>query len=104
MMRLANFMTAMVVGAAMSAGLASAQQPGLPDGPGKEQVLKACTACHTITQVTDQRKSQADWSDTVDQMIARGAQVADPDYPVIVQYLSKNLGTTSAAPASPAKP
>ncbi|WP_419815319.1 hypothetical protein [Glacieibacterium sp.] len=102
-MRLATYLVPLAFGAMMSAGFASAQEPALPDGPGKEQVLKSCTACHAITQVTEQRKTQADWADTVDQMIARGAQVADPDYQMIVQYLAKNLGPTPAAGAAPAK-
>ena len=99
-MRLVTYLVPLAIGVAMSAGLASAQEPGLPDGPGKAQVMKACTACHAITQVTEQRKSQAEWADTVDQMIARGAQVSDPDYTVIVQYLGKNLGTAAPAVAA----
>ena len=98
-MRITNYLVALAVGAVTIASSASAQEPGLPDGPGKAQLMKSCTACHAISQVTEQRKSQADWSETVEQMIARGAQVADPDVPVIVAYLAKNLGPTSAAGA-----
>ena len=98
-MRVSTYLAGLAIGAAMTAGAALAQDAALPDGPGKQQLLKSCTACHAINQVTEQRKTQAEWSDTVDQMISRGAQVADPDYPVIVAYLSKNLGPTAAAPA-----
>jgi mono/diheme cytochrome c family protein len=96
-MRSSTYLAALAIGSAMLAGVASAQE--LPNGPGKEQLLKSCTACHAINQVTDQRKSKAEWADTVDQMIARGAQVEDPDYQVIVAYLAKNLGPAAAGSA-----
>ena len=90
--------------AASLAGAAVAQEPALPDGPGKEQIVTACTACHAITQVTSQRRSQASWADTVDQMISRGAQISDADYPIVVDYLTKHYGTAPAGAAPAAKP
>ena len=88
-----------------SAGPALAQDAPLPDGPGKQQIMTACTACHAITQVTSQRRSPASWADTVDQMISRGAEVSEADYPVVVAYLSKHYGTApAAAAAAPTKP
>jgi hypothetical protein len=31
-------------------------------------------------------------------MISRGAEVSDADYPLIVDYLTKNFGAAAAAP------
>ena len=82
------------------AGAGLAQEPGLPDGPGKDKIMEACTACHAITEVTNQRRAAPAWADTVDQMIARGAQVSDADYPVIVEYLGKHFAPAGTAPTA----
>jgi len=103
-----TFIFPVVLGATMLVASAVAAQTAgsaLPDGPGKTQIETACTACHDISQVTSQRKTAAEWGDTVDQMIARGAQVSDDDYPVIVKYLGKNFAPAgAAAPAAAAAP
>lgn len=96
-MRIVMFLHLGSVAGVALAGAAIAQDPVLPDGPGKEQITTACTACHAITQVTSQRRSQASWADTVDQMVSRGAQVSDADYPIVVGYLAKHYGTAPAA-------
>jgi hypothetical protein len=67
----------------------------LPDGPGKTQVIEACSSCHAITQVTSQARSITLWAEIVEQMIARGAPVSDDDYPVIVKYLGKYFAPAS---------
>ena len=86
------------------AGVAVADEPTLPDGPGKAQVMQACSTCHALTQVTSQARSVAQWADTVEQMIARGAPVSDEDYPVIVKYLGKYFAPARQPTASLALP
>jgi mono/diheme cytochrome c family protein len=81
------------------AGTVQAQANELPDGPGKAIVQRACAACHPITQVTSQRRPASQWADTVDQMISRGAQVSDTDFPTVVDYLGKYFGP----PATPVR-
>ena len=82
--------------------IASAQSSdgGLPKGPGHDQVETACSACHAPDIVAGQAKTKEQWAEVVDQMIARGAAVADADYGPIVDYLTRNFG--AAAPAAPA--
>ena len=101
---LAKLIVAAGLGMGALAGAVHGQEPTaaeLPDGPGKAQVMTACTACHAITQVTSQVHTKPQWAELVDQMIARGAAVSDEDYPVIVEYLGKNLAP--AASTAPAK-
>lgn len=81
---------------------ATAQTDDLPEGRGKDKVLQACGGCHELARVTAQRRSKAHWNETVDDMIARGAQVADVDYDDVVAYLGKNFGL--AVNSSAAKP
>jgi hypothetical protein len=38
--------------------------------------------------VSAQRKTRADWADTVTQMVASGAQVSDADFDKVVSYLA----------------
>jgi mono/diheme cytochrome c family protein len=62
-----------------------------PPGEGQAEVRAACGPCHAITVVTSARKSESEWASTVDAMITRGALVADVEYDVIVDYLTRNF-------------
>jgi hypothetical protein len=64
-------------------------QVPLPDRPGREKVVSACTACHTPRYVLEQpplpRKT---WEAEVDKMRKTyGAPVLDEDVAAIVDYL-----------------
>ena len=65
----------------------------LPEGEGKAEVALACSSCHDLRQVVTQKKSSANWSDTVRKMVsAYQAPVDKDDFQVVVTYLSKNFG------------
>ena len=72
---------------------ASIQAQDLPDGPGKDLVMRVCTACHEATRITSKKKTKEEWSDLVDKMAARGAMATDEEFETIVAYLAKNFGT-----------
>jgi cytochrome c553 len=93
------------------AGAAAQDTTGLPDGPGKDVVLKMCTACHGTEQFTSRRASPDDWAATVQLMVSRGAEGSDQDIDVVTKYLSKNFplppaqpAPSTPAPATPATP
>ena len=65
---------------------------GLPDGPGKEAVVRVCGSCHDIAQATSMRGSEKDWKDMIDLMVDRGASGSPEDFKNILSYLSKNFG------------
>jgi cytochrome c5 len=62
----------------------------LPDGPGKDRLIAVCATCHDPRIVMGQKHDQGEWSELIDQMIARGAQVSDADHEAIATYLAKN--------------
>src|SRR5262245_6289963 len=66
---------------------ASAQ---LPDGPGKEQVMKVCGACHQAERSASVRLTKEGWEEVIADMIKRGAKGTDEDFGAILQYLTTN--------------
>jgi competence protein ComEA len=67
----------------------------LPPGPGKEIIATACTSCHSVAWIREQRLTDDEWSRTIDKMMHRGAQLTDEQFPVMLSYLSKNFGVDS---------
>jgi len=65
----------------------------LPPGEGRAEVINACSGCHGLTQVITQNKNKSGWNTTVHNMITLNqAPVVSEDIPIIVEYLSKNIG------------
>ena len=64
----------------------------LPEGEGKDIVLKVCTPCHGVSEFTGRRLTRMEWDDKVDNMAARGARASDEEFDLIVKYLAKNFG------------
>lgn len=71
----------------------------LPDGAGREELIRVCSGCHLLTVVSSQHKDENAWTDTVIEMRNRGANGSDEDMEKIVEYLAKNFGPNSGAPA-----
>src|SRR6478752_8336982 len=77
------------------ASTASAQAT-LPDGPGKEQLVKICGQCHEPQRAASIRLTRDGWEATIGDMIARGAKGSDDDFKAILDYLATNfLGEAS---------
>jgi competence protein ComEA len=84
----------------VAACLATAQpasaQAALPDGPGKDQMIKVCGVCHEPQRAASIRLTRDGWESTIGDMIARGAKGSDEDFQAILDYLAKNfLGEAS---------
>lgn len=77
-----------VIGAAAPHAIAQ----DLPDGAGKDVVVKACTSCHDADNFTSKKHSKAEWKEVVDTMVAYGAEVSDEQSEIITTYLAKNYG------------
>lgn len=77
---------------------------GLPEGEGKTLVVSACTECHSLKKVTEQRKDLAGWRASVNEMIKLGAKLRGDQTSVIVAYLSTHFASRpSSAPGIPVK-
>lgn len=61
-------------------------------GDGREVTAMACGACHQPTLITGKHYDAENWSRVVDQMIDRGAVVADADYDTVINYLAAHYG------------
>ena len=57
-----------------------------------EQLMNAtCTGCHDVRVIQTAAKDAAGWLETVDTMIANGAEIkSDADKSTLVQYLAEN--------------
>jgi competence ComEA-like helix-hairpin-helix protein len=80
----------------------AAQEAGgsLPAGEGKALVESSCATCHELGKITHTRQTKIGWQQTIQDMIARGAQVSDDDAPVIATYLATNFGQLNINTAS----
>jgi hypothetical protein len=92
-----------VLGALTLAALAasaSAQSRGesvasiLPPGPGRDTIATICTGCHPINRLSLDRKTPAQWRDTVLQMVSNGAQLFPEEIDSVTHYLVINMGKT----------
>jgi competence protein ComEA len=64
----------------------------LPDGPGKEAVGKLCLSCHDSGNFRKARMEREGWSDSVADMVERGAGGTPEEIEAVVAYLTKNFG------------
>ena len=71
----------------------------LPDGPGKDLVVKNCLACHSVKTTTSKRGSEDDWAQTVSTMIGKGANLTDDQAEQVVEYMAKHFGPTDTKPS-----
>ena len=67
----------------------------LPEGPGKETVGRICMNCHDSGNFRKVRFSSEEWSDSVADMVERGASGTPAEFEAVVAYLAKNFGTAA---------
>ena len=79
-----------VLTSVLSAQTAPAKSSALPDGPGKTALLKVCSDCHGPESAVGQLKTREEWSKTLDEMAANGAQGTDEEWNQILEYLDQN--------------
>ncbi len=70
----------------------AARADDFPPGPGHDLVAKVCTQCHEAAQVTIQRRGAAQWTQTIQSMIANGAQMTPAEVEQAVAYLTRHYG------------
>jgi quinoprotein glucose dehydrogenase len=63
----------------------------LPDGAGKDAVVRMCTKCHGTAVFTSMRMARAGWEDEVASMVSRGAVGSAVDVRAVIDYLAKNF-------------
>lgn len=66
----------------------------LPDGAGKVILMRACTGCHGLAEVTKFKGHyvRSQWNDIVVTMAAYGAEIGSEEIEVLSDYLTQHLG------------
>ena len=84
--------------------LAEGPNDALPDGPGKDVVVRVCTSCHEASQITYKTRTPQDWEFVIGKMIDGGAELTGEEQDAVYAYLVKNFPAKPAdAPAGDAK-
>ena len=87
-----------------AAAMAQGSSDGLPDGPGKDLILRSCTMCHSAAQIVYKPRAPDDWTDLIGKMVDRGAALTPEEQDAVYAYLVKNFGVKpAAAPEDAAK-
>jgi competence protein ComEA len=69
----------------------SIAQDTLPEGAGKEPLLRICSQCHEAAKSTSVRLTRAGWAETIDKMKALGADGTEAEFQAILEYLATHF-------------
>ena len=85
---------AAAIASSSSAPRAAAPGDELPDGPGKKVLLRACTTCHDLDEVTKFKGyyTRAQWKDIVVTMKEYGAALDETEVQPLTDYLFESVG------------
>ncbi len=70
----------------------AAAQDLLPDGPGRDTTVKACSGCHGVDFFLGVPRSRTGWETAMIKMMNRGMKISDEDYQTVVVYLATYIG------------
>ena len=72
----------------------------LPEGKGKDVVMRLCSGCHAVTVFSKERHTPEKWASIVDNMVSKGMDATDEELDTINTYLSTNLAPPKDAPSA----
>jgi competence protein ComEA len=75
----------------IGAGMLSLRAEDLPDGKGKDLILRACVGCHKANELTAYRFSKDEYQTIVYRMGDRGAQASRAELDVIAAYMFEHF-------------
>jgi competence protein ComEA len=78
----------------LSHGQQAHPNPELPDGPGKDTLVRVCSNCHSPDNVLANGQDRTGWENEITKMAGFGAQGTDEDFTAILEYLVKNFPAT----------
>ncbi|MEO7189416.1 MAG: helix-hairpin-helix domain-containing protein [Vicinamibacterales bacterium] len=64
---------------------------GLPDGAGKDVVVKTCGVCHEARRAASVRLTREGWETVIAEMVRRGAKGSEADLAQVLDYLAVNF-------------
>jgi len=89
----ATHVTATAPRARLSEAELKAPGPELPDGAGKDVVLRVCTNCHGTAVFSNMRMNRAAWESEVAAMVEKGATGTPAELRTVADYLAAHLGS-----------
>jgi len=63
----------------------------LPEGPGRDVMVRVCAQCHSPEVAAQQSLDAQGWKALVDQMANNGAQASDAEFNTIAKYLATSF-------------
>jgi competence ComEA-like helix-hairpin-helix protein len=69
----------------------NAAAAGMPEGPGKQVILRECTTCHLPDHFTKYRHSNEEWQAIVIRMAARTRSITKEETETVQKYLAMNF-------------
>lgn len=81
--------TLLIAGAAFASGegLSTARHE-----KARSLFLDACTACHTLERVREQRLGKEEWRRLIAGMLSEGVPLTEDEISLLVDYLAENFG------------
>jgi hypothetical protein len=70
----------------------------LPVGEARDLIFEACVQCHDLRNTVSQRKTEAGWRRTIDEMIWRGAPLMTDEADTVTKYLAASFGPDKPIP------
>ena len=64
---------------------------GLPDGAGKDLMVRTCGVCHEPRRAASVRLTREGWTSVVEDMVRRGAKGTEDEMLQITEYLVANF-------------
>jgi competence protein ComEA len=77
--------------AAPDASKANSQYARLPEGPGKDTLIRVCGKCHSPMNVVANGQSRDGWEAEITKMAGLGASASDEEFTAILDYVTKNF-------------
>ena len=76
----------------------SAAHAQLPDGPGKDTMVRVCGTCHEPQRSAAVRLTREGWQDVIAKMVSLGAKASEEEQAQILEYLATNFKGDAAKP------
>ncbi len=90
---LAGLLAATIAVSAQQAPAAAPQEPSAAaDAKGAATFARVCSLCHDGARILSNRRSKSQWTEVIEKMMERGAQVSDEDFEVVMDYLLRHYG------------
>jgi competence protein ComEA len=73
-------------------------QAQMPDGAGKDAVVRVCGTCHPVERAASVRLTREGWQDTIGKMMTLGAKGSDEDMKAVLDYLATHFKGEAGKP------